>query len=553
LYISPCIHLATLVSCIYKKNKKNSKNSKRKKINFSFKQIRFLLLIQKKSKKISKMAEFPNEFYNSYENQYNPYENQYNQFDFTSNSYGYFNDNYCVNKSNWAPQNFQNNDEPIALDKQLESLLESSTQQNQKLSELCSSYKCNNSSKEFQIPSQNFQNQHSTFKTRIKSLLEPITQQKNIDLYCTFTSDNSSQGFQFNQNSNSSQNCQHFDYNHCQNNFDFQNDFQNQNQNVNHFLNNFDNGNSFNNDAFDSFCSQHFQNENSQIQNPGFDLTEREYENFLLGTLNKVRNKQNQIQICDEPRNYPPFTEIDDFQTTFEIEDNILNKVVENTVIELDFNSFESVESNLKFDLPFPDFEILNTTTLDFEIEKHLEVVENSIKEDELNEHEFFGWCDKECESEEETYSSCEESERKHDLEFLDNLEMSINLANQLVYDHKFLKGYNDKFLDHMYKLFKEILMERIRVRNTLEINLLEFKPRFKPSYDNILLFKANSNHSDQNKCVGNKGGRKSQFIHHLHKSHFVFETFLYIFVKLHILLNIILHLIHLWVLSSKF
>jgi len=105
----------------------------------------------------------------------------------------------------------------------LESLLESFIQQNQKLTELYNSYKCNNSSKEFQIPPRNFQNQHSTFETRIKSLLEPITQQKNIDLDCTFTSDNSSQGFQFNQNSDSIQSCQNF--NLCQNNFEFQNEF----------------------------------------------------------------------------------------------------------------------------------------------------------------------------------------------------------------------------------------------------------------------------------------------------------------------------------------
>jgi len=211
----------------------------------------------------------------------------------------------------------------------VESLLESSIQQNQKLSGLCNLYKCNNSSNEFQIPSQNFQSQdqHSTFETRIKSLLEPITQQKNIDLDCTFTSDNSSQGFQFNQNGVSSQNCQHFDLR--QNNFEFQNKFQIQNENVNHFLNNFNNGNSFNNGAFDNFCSQHFQNENSHFQNPGFDLTEREYENFLLRTLNKVRNQQNQIQICDEPRNNPPLTEIDDFQiTTLKLKIIILIKLL---------------------------------------------------------------------------------------------------------------------------------------------------------------------------------------------------------------------------------
>jgi len=100
------------------------------------------------------MAEFSysNEFYNSYENQHSPYEKIYNLFDFTSNSYGYFNDNYCISDS----QNFQNNDEHSALDKQLEFLLESSIQQNQRLTELCNSYKCNNSSKEFQISSQNF-------------------------------------------------------------------------------------------------------------------------------------------------------------------------------------------------------------------------------------------------------------------------------------------------------------------------------------------------------------------------------------------------------------
>jgi len=198
---------------------------------------------------------------------------------------------------------------------------------------LCNSYKCNNSSKEFQIPSQNFQNhdQHSTFETRMKSLLEPITpqNQKNIDLYSTFTSDNSSEGFQINQNSDSILNCHHFDDHPCQNDFELQNEFQNQNGNVNHFLNNFDNRISFNNGATDNYCSLQFQIENYQINNHGFDLTEKEYENFLLGTLNKVCDKQNQIQICDEPKNNPPFTKVDDFQvTTFEVENKILIKLL---------------------------------------------------------------------------------------------------------------------------------------------------------------------------------------------------------------------------------
>ena len=62
----------------------------------------------------------------------------------------------------------------------------------------------------------------------------------------------------------------------------------------------------------------------------------------------------------------------------------------------MDFNSFEGVEPNLKFDLPFLDFENLNTTTLDFELEIHTEVVDNPTKEDEFNEHEFFGLFDDE-------------------------------------------------------------------------------------------------------------------------------------------------------------
>jgi len=96
----------------------------------------------------------------------------------------------------------------------------------------------------------------------------------------------------------------------------------------------------------------------------------------LLGTLNKVHDKQNQIQICDEPRNNPLFTKIDDFQiTTFEKENNNLNKVVENTVIELDFNSYESMEPDLKFDLPFPDFEILNTKTLTFKMKNIMKLL----------------------------------------------------------------------------------------------------------------------------------------------------------------------------------
>ena len=58
----------------------------------------------------------------------------------------------------------------------------------------------------------------------------------------------------------------------------------------------------------------------------------------------------------DESNDNPSFTQIDDFQvTTFEIDNDDLNQVVENTVIELDFNSFEGAKFDLNFNLPFSE------------------------------------------------------------------------------------------------------------------------------------------------------------------------------------------------------
>jgi len=55
-----------------------------------------------------------------------------------------------------------------------------------------------------------------------------------------------------------------------------------------------------------------------------------------------------------------------------------------------------------------------------------------------------------------------------------------------------------------------------------------------------------------RNKCEGTKEYHSSKFIHHLHKSHFVHDPFSHI-VKLHFILQIIFHLIRLWVLSFTF
>jgi len=73
-----------------------------------------------------------------------------------------------------------------------------------------------------------------------------------------------------------------------------------------------------------------------------------------------------------------------------------------------------------------------------------------------------------------------------------------------------FLENYNDKFVKHVYKLLKGMVVEKIRVKNALDINLLEFKSRFKPFCGNILLFKANSHHNAKNKCGGSNAGHAS-------------------------------------------
>ena len=216
------------------------------------------------------------------------------------------------------------------------------------------------------------------------------------ELCNSYFCDNSNQSFQNNQNLNSLQNSNDFECNPCQFNFELQNEFQNQNENMIHFSNNFGNGNNLDYDAIEKICPQQIQIENSQVNNYKLDFVEQmnevydDHTDLLFETYMKQREQQNQISTCDESSDNPPFTQIDDFQiTTFEFDNDDLNQVVENTVIELDFNSFEGVKLDLNFDLPFS--ENLNTTTLNFKLDLHDEVVDNPTKEVEFNEHEFYG------------------------------------------------------------------------------------------------------------------------------------------------------------------
>ena len=68
-------------------------------------------------------------------------------------------------------------------------------------------------------------------------------------------------------------------------------------------------------------------------------------------------------------------------------ENKNLDEVFQNSGGELDFNSFESEKRDLKFDLPSSDHENLKIATLNFENDQYNEVVNNSPKEDKLNEH----------------------------------------------------------------------------------------------------------------------------------------------------------------------
>ncbi|MDQ4222774.1 hypothetical protein RBK84_00065, partial [Pseudomonas aeruginosa] len=115
--------------------------------------------------------------------------------------------------------------------------------------------------------------------------------------------------------------------------------------------------------------------------------------NFCQFCCSRCLNSSEQkVETKDKPSENQIFTEIENSQiTTFDTENENLDKVVQNSRIELDFNSFESEKLDLKFDLPSSDHEKLELTTLSFENDQHNEVVNNSSKEDKCNEENSFG------------------------------------------------------------------------------------------------------------------------------------------------------------------
>ena len=146
-------------------------------------------------------------------------------------------------------------------------------------------------------------------------------------------------------------------------------------------------------------------------------------------------------------------------------------------------------------------------------------------------------------------FEPLEEENKPH--KWLDDNELTnSSLSSKIVHKHTNLWDYNDKYLEHVNHYVDTVFVGRILLWDTLDFKSWHYH---RPFIESIPYFNAKSKNSAKNKCGGERCRRSSQFIHHLHKSHFVYDPFSHVVVKLHFILQIILHLIHLWVLSFTF
>ena len=159
-----------------------------------------------------------------------------------------------------------------------------------------------------------------------------------------------------------------------------------------------------------------------------------------------------------------------------EIENNRLDEVLQNSINDLDFDSFQK-DLSLDFDLPLSDCEKLEI----FEIEQN-ENVEffNSNLEKDFNEHEFFGLYEDELPNEEEVDSRHEFEnfnfeKISNELEIV-SVEKTLSIEKcyhivlnttqmsnftEFTYDHKVLKNYTDKFVEYMNYFWNAGLVEK--------------------------------------------------------------------------------------------
>jgi len=112
--------------------------------------------------------------------------------------------------------------------------------------------------------------------------------------------------------------------------------------------------------------------------------------------------------------------------------------------------------------------------------------------------------------------------------------------SNEMVHKHSNLWEYNENYLNSCWK---KLFVGRILIRKVIDLSFVPYKFRQKnSSYDFHV----------RNKCGGRKEYHSSKFIRYFHESRFVHDPFSHI-VRVHFMLQIILHLIHLWVLSFTF
>lgn len=296
-----------------------------------------------------------------------------------------------------------------------------------------------------------------------------------------------------------------------------------------------------------------------------------------MKSFKEQQEQQNQMSI--ESENNPISTDIENFQiTTLEIENNHLDEDFQNSTNDLDFNSFQKKDLSLDFDLPLSGCEKLEI--LEVEQNDNVEFFKNSELEKNFNEHEFFGLNEEELPNEDETdlghESKFENFEISNELEIVsventlsvndekfDHIVLNntqISNFTEFICDHNFLKNYTDKFVEHMNYFWYVSLIEKLHVRTTLNIHLLDYKSRFKDEmvFKNLCLLEntprhsGNGTHRVRTKCGGKSWWNSLHRVHRKHIYHCTYDPSLHI-AKLHFILQIILHLIHLWVLSFKY
>jgi len=115
-----------------------------------------------------------------------------------------------------------------------------------------------------------------------------------------------------------------------------------------------------------------------------------------------------------------------------EIENDHLNEVVQNSVNDLDFDSFKEKELSFNFDLPLSGCNKLETKIFEVKNCENDEVVNNLEFEKKVNEHEFFGLYDDELSNEFELESSHQSEFENFIIEEIPNEHEIVSVKSEI-------------------------------------------------------------------------------------------------------------------------